>query len=63
MPLDYLEPGRSYVATIYADAADAHWKKNPTAYRIERVRVDNKKSLSVRLAPGGGAAVSIKPAS
>src|SRR6185295_15299511 len=42
IPLDYLEPNRAYVATIYADAADAHWQTNPMAYRIERVLVNNK---------------------
>ncbi len=61
--LGFLEPKRSYVATIYGDAADAHWEKNPMAYKIESSLVDSKDVLKLKLANGGGAAVSIKPAS
>jgi hypothetical protein len=63
VPLDYLDPGRSYVAAVYADAADAHWEANPMAYRIERFLVGDKTVLRLALASGGGAAVSVKPAS
>ena len=57
--LDFLEPGKTYVATVYGDAANADWKANPEAYRIEKIRVDQKSVLTLQLAPGGGAAVSI----
>ena len=60
--LDYLAPGRKYAATIYRDADDAHWEKNPSAYKIEKFLVDAKTVLKIRLAAGGGAAVSLKPA-
>jgi hypothetical protein len=56
---DFLEPGKNYVATIYADAKDAHYKNNPQAYTIRKVAVNNKSKLSVSSAPGGGYAVSI----
>jgi hypothetical protein len=63
VPLDFLAKGKKYVATIYADAADADWKTNPEAYQINTYLVDSQTMLHLKLARGGGAAVSIKPAS
>jgi hypothetical protein len=63
LALNWLDPGRSYVATIYADAADADWQKNPMAYRIRSTLVNDKSKVDLRLAAGGGAAISITPAS
>lgn len=57
--LDFLEKGKKYVATIYADAKDAHYKTNPQAYTIRKVNVTNKSKLSQLSAPGGGYAISI----
>ena len=62
IPLVDLPAGRSYAATVYADAATAHWQGNPMAYRIDRYRVDARTVLKIALAPGGGAAISLKPA-
>src|ERR1700734_1904771 len=39
--LDFLDKGKKYVAIIYADAADADWKKNPVAYQITKFYVNN----------------------
>jgi len=61
--LDFLDNGSQYVATIYRDGATADWKTNPEAYTIEKFIVDNKCKLSIWLVNGGGAAVSIVPAS
>ena len=60
-PLDFLAPGVSYQATIYADAYDAHWESNPYAYIIEKRTVTSADTLTLWLAPGGGAAVSFIP--
>nr|WP_276496882.1 glycoside hydrolase family 97 protein [Pontibacter litorisediminis] len=60
---DFLPKGKEYVATIYADAKDASWNKNPQQYTITKVRVNSKSALKQYLAPGGGVAVSIKEAS
>lgn len=60
--LDFLDGDKSYVATIYRDADNADWKTNPEAYVIERFIVDNKTKLRLKLAPGGGAAISLVPA-
>lgn len=59
--LDFLTPGQRYEATIYADGKDADWQKNPTAYQITRRVVDSRSTLTLQLAPGGGAAISFKP--
>ena len=60
--LDFLNKGTKYIATIYRDAADADWKNNPEAYVIEKFVVDAKTKLGLMLAPGGGAAISLIPA-
>ena len=56
---DFLEKGKTYVATIYADAKDAHYKTNPQAYTIRKMNVTNKSKLAQFSAPGGGYAISI----
>ena len=60
--LDFLEPDQVYVAKIYADAADAHYKTNPQAYTIREVRCTSKSSLKQAVAAGGGYAVSFRKA-
>jgi hypothetical protein len=62
IPLTFLTPKQSYVATIYADAPDAHWQTNPMAYQIQQFLVNDKTILKIALANGGGAAISLKPA-
>ncbi len=57
--LDFLEKGKKYKATIYADAKDAHYKTNPQAYVISEKTVSNKSELTLTSAPGGGYAISI----
>lgn len=56
---DFLEKGKKYMATIYADAKDAHYKTNTQAYTIRKVVVTNKSKLAQFSAPGGGYAISI----
>ncbi len=60
--LDFLNKGTKYIATIYRDAVDADWKNNPEAYVIEKFLVDAKTKLGLMLAPGGGTAISLIPA-
>lgn len=57
--LDFLEKGKKYEATIYADAADAHYKTNPQAYKITKQKVTYKSKLQLSTAPGGGYGISI----
>jgi hypothetical protein len=62
VPLAFLPAGRVFAATVYADAPGAHWRDNPMAYRIRSHRVDARTVLKVPLAAGGGAAISLRPA-
>ena len=56
---DFLEKGKKYEATIYADAKNAHYKTNPQAYTIRKMNVTNKTKLSQLSVPAGGYAISI----
>jgi len=56
---NFLETGKKYIATIYSDQKDAHYKTNPKAYQIKKYVVTNKSKLSQYCAPGGGYAISI----
>ena len=58
VPMNFLEPGKTYEATIYADAADADYKENPQAYTIEKKTVTSEDVLSMTMARGGGFAIS-----
>ncbi|UCS94904.1 glycoside hydrolase family 97 protein [Echinicola marina] len=59
--LDFLEKGKKYIATIYGDTKDAHYKENPQAYEIRTEKVNNKSTIKQFTAPGGGFAISIVP--
>ncbi len=58
--LDFLDKGKKYEATIYADAKNAHFKDNPKAYTITKQKVDANTVLSLVAKQGGGYAISIK---
>ncbi|MCW3075220.1 MAG: glycoside hydrolase family 97 protein [Flaviaesturariibacter sp.] len=60
--LSFLPRGKTYVAAIYRDATNAHWKFNPMAYVVDRFLVDDTTNLEIGIAPGGGAAISLMPA-
>ena len=59
LKMDFLEPGKTYIATVYADAPDAHYKTNPQAYVIRKGIITSKSVLKLKAAPGGGYAISI----
>ncbi|QIK78164.1 glycoside hydrolase family 97 protein [Sphingomonas piscis] len=59
-PLTFLEPGRTYEAQIYRDGPNADFRTNPQDLLIERKQVTAADTLSVHLAPGGGAAIRFK---
>lgn len=63
IPFSFLDANSWYIATIYGDAPNADWKENPMAYQIQKVLVNSKSVLKQKLAPGGGAAISLKKAS
>ena len=57
--LDFLDKGKTYVATVYADAPDADYKTNPQAYTITKGLVTAKSVLKLHAVAGGGYAISI----
>lgn len=59
---DFLTQGKQYVATLYADAADADYEKNPEAYRIVEGKITAKSAAKIFMARGGGFAISIREA-
>ncbi len=58
--LDFLDKGRKYECTVYADAKDASYDKNPKAYTITKRTVKAGDTLKLTMAAGGGFAVSLK---
>jgi glucan 1,4-alpha-glucosidase len=60
--LSFLPAGKKYLATIYQDASNAHWQTNPMAYEVKKFIVEPNTKLRLTLAPGGGTAISFKPA-
>ncbi len=57
--LDFLDKGRKYACTIYADAKGAHYEKNPKVYTVTKRTVKKGDVLKLTEAPGGGFAVSL----
>lgn len=62
IPLNFLTPGRRYIAEIYADGPGANWLDNPLPVTISRRAVTSATRLHMVLAPGGGQAIRIRPA-
>jgi alpha-glucosidase len=58
---DFLSPGKTYSATVYKDDVKTDYLKNPTAYKIEKLKITSESTLDLALATSGGAAISISP--
>lgn len=56
---DFLDTDTQYIATIYSDAKDADYLKNPQAYNIRKVIVTKKSKITQVSVPGGGYAISL----
>lgn len=59
-PLDFLEEGRTYEATLYADAPDADFETAPQSYVITRSTVSASDSLTIRMARSGGFGLTLR---
>ena len=59
LKLDFLDRGKKYACTVYADGADADYEKNPQTYTITKRMVKRGDVLKLRQAPGGGFAISL----
>jgi len=57
--LDFLDANQEYEAIIYEDGETAHWNKNPTEINIRKITVTHNSEIELKLAPGGGTAISI----
>ena len=55
----FLDEGATYNAVIYKDGNDAHWNDNPTAIDIEKQTITKDSKLTIKLAEGGGFAISL----
>ena len=63
LKLDFLDENYSYDCTIYQDAKNAHYEKNPKAYKITHKKVKKGDVLKLTMAPGGGFAIQLRAAS
>ena len=60
IPLTFLPKDTDFEATIYSDGDNAHWKTNPTSYKIEKKTLNHNDTLFIKMAAGGGCAVTFK---
>ena len=60
VPLTFLDPGKSYIADIYADGPGANWLTNPLPVAISHRTVTRASHLRVALAAGGGQAIRFR---
>ena len=62
LKLNFLEPGKQYVATFYEDSKDTHYLKNKEAYQVRKnIPVYSETTIIANLAAGGGQSIWIKP--
>lgn len=60
--LDFLEAGKKYIATFYEDSPDTHFLKNKEAYRVVADKtVSSESVIKIKMAPGGGHSMRIRP--
>ncbi|MBW2961986.1 glycoside hydrolase family 97 protein [Mesonia aestuariivivens] len=60
IPFSFLDKNSTYKATIYKDAKNADFEKNPSAYKIEEVEINSTTVYQAKLAAGGGVAIAIQ---
>ena len=58
---DFLDSNKKYEAVIYEDGKNGDWEKNPKSYNIRKMKVTAKTKMKLKLANGGGTAISIVP--
>lgn len=52
---------QTYLAEIYCDSKEAHFKNNPLSIEIKRRQIKKNDTLDIYLAPGGGFAIRLQP--
>ena len=62
VPLSFLDPGKSYLATIWRDGATADGQgEDRHAMEVETRTVTSDQTLDLRIAPAGGFAIELVP--
>jgi hypothetical protein len=61
IPLEFLQEGVTYTATLYEDASDAHYRTNREAYQVSTIEVHRGDVIEAAMAPGGGHAIWVRP--
>ena len=59
LTFDFLDESTTYDASIYLDGDDAHYKENPTSFRIEKREIKKGDQIDIKMASGGGFAISL----
>ena len=57
--VDFLEPQVNYIATVYRDSEDAHYRDHQLGYVIEEKIIRNGDRIEMYIAPGGGFAMKV----
>ncbi len=57
LSLDFLDEGK-YLATLYCDSDESNWKIKPMIYKIEKKLLTKTDKVKIRMAEGGGCAIS-----
>ncbi|WP_299120233.1 glycoside hydrolase family 97 protein [uncultured Winogradskyella sp.] len=60
LEFSFLDDNQTYEAIIYKDGKNAHWNDNPLDIKIEKIDIKKDSKLTVKLAEGGGFAISLK---
>lgn len=56
--LDFLDPGKKYIARIYSDSKNADYKDNPQSYEIREIKCSAKSKFKIPCVAAGGFAIS-----
>ncbi len=59
LDFSFLEEGTEYNVILYKDGRDAHWDKNPLSLDIEKMKISKDDTITIKMAPGGGFAMSL----
>lgn len=57
--LDFLDPDINYIATVYRDSEDAHYRDHQVGYVIEEKVLRRGDKIEIYMAPGGGFAMKL----
>ena len=58
--LDFLDPEVNYIATIYRDSDDAHYRDHQLGYVIDEKVLRRGDKIEIYMAPGGGFAMKLQ---